>query len=484
MNLAHLAEGHDPGTTALVAGSERWTYGQVNAGVAALRAHLDTAGLAPGDRLSTVLPNGVAFVLTWLAALGLGVAVAPLDPASPRAELGRQLALLRPDATVGPGGDFQGEQLLEIAASASAPPRTGDSRGGRAPAPPIVELDDTAPAALLSTAGTAGAPKVAVLTHGNLAANVAQVGRVPGLAPRAGEHCLGALPMHHVFGLNVVLDAALGAGAAVVLSEHFDPSALLDALAGGEIQVLAGVPAMFAALAERPHGVLRPPRLAISGGASLPRAVAEAFAALVGVPLLEGYGLTEASPTVTSPAPGEPLPPGSVGRPLPGVELRVVDGDGEDAEAGDPGEVWVRGPNVFPGYLDDPDATRLALDEHGWLRTGDVAATDEDGHVFLLDRQKDVVIVSGFNVWPAEVEAVLAAVPGVAEAAVAGRPHPLTGETVHAWVVPEAGAALEPASVIAYCREHLARYKCPTEVAVAAELPHGPAGKLLRRSLP
>lgn len=480
MNLARLAEGHDPAATALVAGSQRWTYGQLTTGVAALRGYLATAGLARGDRLSTVLPNDVAFVLTWLAALGLGVALAPLDPTSPRAELERQLAVLRPGAVVGPGGDFEGDQLLEIAANAAA----RGSGGTWAAAPPIIELDDTTPAALLSTAGTEGAPKVAVLTHGNLAANLAQVGRVPGLSPRAGERCLGALPMHHVFGLSVVLDAALAAGAAVVLFERFDPSAVLDALARGEIQVLAGVPAMFAALAERPHGAIQPPRLAVSGGASLPRAVAEAFSALAGVPLLEGYGLTEASPTVTSPAPGEPFPQGSVGRPLPGVELRVVDRDGEDAEAGDPGEVWVRGPNVFPGYLDDLEATRRALDEQGWLRTGDVAATDGDGSVFLLDRQKDVVIVSGFNVWPAEVEAVLAAVPGVAEAAVAGRPHPVTGETVHAWVVPEAGAALEPASVIAYCREHLARYKCPTEVALTSELPHAPAGKLLRRSLP
>jgi long-chain acyl-CoA synthetase len=201
-----------------------------------------------------------------------------------------------------------------------------------------------------------------------------------------------------------------------------------------------------------------------------------------GLELAEGYGLTEASPVVTSSA-GLPTKVGSVGKALNGLDVRLVDESGEDALLGDPGEIWVKGPNVFLGYLGDPEQTARVLTEDGWLRTGDIAVADADGYLYLVDRAKDLVIVSGFNVYPAEVEEVLAAHPGVAEVGVIGVPHPHTGEAVKAFVVPAPGADLDEEELIDWCLDHLARYKCPSKVIFTDELPRNLSGKLLRRAL-
>jgi long-chain acyl-CoA synthetase len=222
-------------------------------------------------------------------------------------------------------------------------------------------------------------------------------------------------------------------------------------------------------------------RLAISGAADLEPDVARLVADRLGVTLSQGYGLTEASPVVSGTL-GYKAPEGSVGRPLPGVEVRLVDG-GEDVLVGDPGEVWVRGPNVFTGYWEDQAATNAVLDADGWLRTGDLAVVDDDGFLFLVDRAKDVVIVSGFNVFPAEVEEVIEMHPAVAEAAVVGVPHPHTGEAVMAYVVPAAGATVEEDALITFAANYLPRYKLPATVAFVDALPHTVNGKLVRRIL-
>jgi long-chain acyl-CoA synthetase len=223
-------------------------------------------------------------------------------------------------------------------------------------------------------------------------------------------------------------------------------------------------------------------RIATTGAARLPEAVATSLAERCGIVLREGYGLTEASPVVTTSSGIEPRL-GSVGKVVPDLELRLVDPDGTDVLAGDPGEIWVRGANVFLGYWNDPEATARVLTEDGWLRTGDVAVSDDDGYVWLVDRAKDLIIVSGFNVFPAEVEEVIAELPGVAEVAVVGVTHPHTGEAVKAYVVPEAGVHLDEEAVIAHARDHLARYKCPTKVLFVDALPRNLSGKVLRREL-
>jgi long-chain acyl-CoA synthetase len=261
------------------------------------------------------------------------------------------------------------------------------------------------------------------------------------------------------------------------------------------VTTLAGVPAVFGAWATMP-GVegdeLSTVRLAVSGAAALPDEVARTFAARFGIPLRQGYGLTEASPAVSFPDPAQPARVGSVGTPLSGIEVRIVDSDGEEVDHGDPGELLLRGPNVFAGYFEDEGATRHVLDRAGWLHTGDVAVQADDGTLTLVDRHKDLIIVSGFNVYPAEVEEALRSHPSVADVAVVGVPNAATGEAVRAVVVPtpelwspDSGEAPEGAGdeLSRHCARLLARYKCPTEIAFVRDMPRGLVGDPLRRAL-
>jgi long-chain acyl-CoA synthetase len=325
-----------------------------------------------------------------------------------------------------------------------------------------------------------------MLTHGNLRANIGQVLSHPGLRIDPRDVALGVLPLFHVFGLNVVLGTALAAGASVVLVEAFHPAEAAEIVARAGVTVVAGVPSMYAAWLALPgghDGHFTGVRLAVSGAAPLPADDARAFLARFGVPLHEGYGLTEASPIVTTTAVEQEVRPGSIGPPLPGIEIRLVDVEGADVFAGDPGEIWVRGPNVFPGYWRDDDATRRVLTADGWLRTGDVAVADDDGYLTLVDRSKDLVIVSGFNVYPAEVEAVLADHPDVAEAAVLGATDDRTGEALTAYVVARPGRVPGESGLRAFVAERLARYKVPATFELVAELPRNRLGKIVRRAL-
>jgi long-chain acyl-CoA synthetase len=237
----------------------------------------------------------------------------------------------------------------------------------------------------------------------------------------------------------------------------------------------AGVPGVDRSVFSTVH-------IAVSGAAKLPIEVAHAIEAKFGIVLEEGYGLTEASPVVASPR-GTDAPIGSIGIPVPGMELRIVDAEGNDVLVGDAGEIWVRGPNVFAGYWNDPEATAAVLTEDGWLRTGDMAVVDDQGYLFLVDRVKDLVIVSGFNVFPAEVEAVLTDHPAIEGCAVVGVPHPYTGEAIKAYVVARPGIPIEEDDVIAFCAERLPGYKCPNKVWFVDEIPRGITGKTLRYAL-
>ena len=214
----------------------------------------------------------------------------------------------------------------------------------------------------------------------------------------------------------------------------------------------------------------------------MPEDLSRLFQSRFHLELLEGYGLTEASPVVTASPPGESRV-GSIGLPLPGLELRLVDDDGDDVLAGDSGEIWVKGPNVFGGYWHDEEATKRALTDDGWLRTGDVAVADDEGYLYLVDRAKDLIIVSGFNVYPGEVEEIISQYPGVEDVAVVGSPHPSTGEAVKAFVVTSAGTSVDEEAIIEHCRHSLARYKCPTKVMFVDALPKGWGGKVLRQAL-
>ncbi|HKE73075.1 MAG TPA: AMP-binding protein [Acidimicrobiales bacterium] len=495
MNLATIIDGHPADSPALVSRGKTTTYGELRDQVAHLRGRLAGLGVGPGDRVAIIAANNWYFVVAYLATLGLGAIGVPLNPQSPAPEIerelaavGARLALVGPTARAAASGlDTSGVDGFEglHAIGDLVGPGPGGEAGDDDRPPPIADAGDDDPAVLLFTSGTAGAPRPAILTHGNLRANLDQMMAGPAHPEGPDEVALAVLPLFHVFGLNAVLDLALSIGASVVLVERFDPYTSLEEVATHGVTLMSGVPTMWAAWADLPTlspGALATVRLAASGAAPLDPEVRTRVRDRLGLDLAEGYGLTEASPVVTTGV-GHDAPDGSIGVPLPGIELRLVDSDGEDALVGDPGEIWVRGPNVFPGYWNDPEATAAALTDDGWLRTGDVAVVDDDGFLALVDRAKDVIVVSGFNVFPAEVEEILEAHPGIDVAAVVGVPHPHSGEAVKAFVVPAPGAHLEEDAVIDHAGRYLARYKCPTTVAFVEEVPHGVTGKVIRRAL-
>jgi long-chain acyl-CoA synthetase len=468
-----------PASTALVGATGPIGFGDLAALAGGLAATLAGRGVGPGDRVAILAPNSVEFVVAYLAILHAGAVAVPLNPAAPGPELEREARAVEPRlALVAAHAGIDGMESLPVDLAAPT----------QEPVPVVARADDDL-AVLLFTAGTAGAPRAAMLTHGNLAANIAQVLDHPGLRLVPTDVGLGALPLFHVFGLNAVVGVTLAAGASVVLVEQFAPGPTLDAIRDRGVTVLAGVPQMYAAWlsldeARAPADSFSRVRLAVSGAAALPREVADGFRERFGLVVHEGYGLTEAAPIVSTTATSPDAPePGSIGAVLPGIELRVVDVDGAEVLAGDPGEIQVRGANVFQGYWHDEAATRAALTDDGWLRTGDVAVLDDRHELRLVDRAKDLVIVSGFNVYPAEVEEVLMTHPRVVEAAVVGAPDARTGEAVVAYVVLEPGPPVAPESLIKHCAAALARYKCPTRVEILDELPHTIAGKLLRRAL-
>lgn len=453
--------------------------------MARVRGALAARGVASGDRVAIVAGNTWYFVAAYLAVLGAGAVAVPLNPQSPAPEITRELRAVGVRLVlVGPGGSA----AMAAVDTADLPGYGGtvavsDLLTGE-PAPLVSRAPDDL-AVLLFTSGTAGAPRPAMLTHGNLLGNLDQVLANPERPEGADDVALCVVPLFHVFGLNTVLGLTLLVGGTVVLAERFDPHSTLEIVADERVTVVTGVPAMWAAWAgmrDAPPDAFATVRVAVSGAAPLDPEVRRAVRRRFGLDVVEGYGLTEASPAVTSGL-GRTAPDGSIGVPLPGVEVRLVDSTGHDALVGDPGEIWVRGPNVFPGYWGDPEATSEALTDDGWLRTGDVAIVDEQGYLSLVDRAKDVVIVSGFNVYPAEVEEVLSTHPAVEAAAVVAVPHPHTGEAIKAFVVVAEGAHVDEDELIGHAARHLARYKCPSTIAFVDELPHGVTGKVLRRAL-
>ena len=496
MNLASITDPHPTDAVAVISRGKPTTYGQLREQTGALRGGLVGLGLEPGDRVGIVAANNWYFVVSYLAVLGAGCVAVPINPTSPIPEVQQELAAIGARAViVGPsakatvaGLDRAALPVLETVVAANVDDVPGaiglDSLLEATPVP-VMERGPDDLAVLIFTSGTAGAPKAAMLTHGNLLANLEQCQAHPGRSQEATDVVFGVLPFMHIFGLNVVLGLSLFAGSSVVLAERFDPQTALESIANHGVTIVSGAPAMWGAFAAQPGtrpGALASVRVAASGAAKLDHQVQRTIRERFGIEIMEGYGLTEASPVVTS-GTGVVAPEGSIGVPLPGVHVRLVDADGQDALVGDAGELWVKGPNVFAGYWNDPEATRGALDADGWLRTGDVAVVDDDGFLFLVDRVKDLIIVSGFNVYPAEVEEVIATHPGVAQVTVIGVPHPYSGEAVKAYVVAAPGASVEEEDIIGHCEARLARYKCPQKVLFVEEIPQNATGKVLRKAL-
>ncbi|MFZ8997199.1 MAG: AMP-binding protein [Ilumatobacteraceae bacterium] len=491
-NLAHLLDGHAADSIALVSRNRETTYGELREQVARARGGLAELGIGRGDRVAILCGNNRYFVVSYFAIVGLGAVAVPLNPASPAPELQTELAMVEPTAIiVGPSGasswdgvDRSAVPTLRVVVTAeSAAAETGfETLLAGAPLPPVAVGPDE-PAVLLFTSGTAGRSRAAVLSHENLLANIDQSLSARDVT-RPSDVVYGVLPLFHVFGLNVVLGVSFSVGATVLLVQRFDPATAVQSIIQRGVTVVPGAPPMWVAFAnfdELPDTAFSGVRLALSGASRLPPQVTERFRARFGLQIHEGYGLTEAAPVVTSSV-GLDAPVGSVGKVVDGVEVRVVGDDGDDVPVGDAGEVRVRGDNVFLGYWNDPDATARVLRD-GWLHTGDVGVVDDAGFLYLVDRAKDLIIVSGFNVYPAEVEQVLIAHPAVRDVGVLGVPHPHDGEAVKAYVVPEPGHVADEDALVAYARQFLARYKCPTKVIFVDELPRNAAGKLVRREL-
>lgn len=462
-----------PQTPVIVTPTKITTYAELSDRVSRLRGGLVRAGVAPGDRIA-ILVGGPDFIEAYLAILGVGAVAVPLNLMSPGAELARSLVRTEAGVAIAEGAtsavaEGVGAEVLTVAELLIAESK-----------PETLDVDDDSPAVLLMTSGTTGDPRAAVLTHGNLKANLDQLHAHPGLRAHPGDVGLAILPFFHIFGLNVLLGYSLYSGTTLAFSGQHGADAWLEAIGEFKVTVLLATPQVFDAWSRlaQDSRVLDSVRLAVSGAAPLDKQAHERFMDTFGKPLWEGYGLTEASPVVSTNCMDPEPTPGSVGRPLPGIDVELRSSDGELTLVGDPGEVWVKGANVFAGYWKDEAATAEMLQD-GWLRTGDIAVTDDQGRLYLVDRARDIIIVSGFNVFPAEVEEMLVSHPGVKEAAVVGRESERTGEEIVAYVVSE-DERIDTDTLRNFCFERISRYKVPTEIIFTDRLPHTFVGKVRR----
>ncbi|HEX9774621.1 MAG TPA: long-chain fatty acid--CoA ligase [Actinomycetota bacterium] len=472
------------------------TYRELDAEIDHAAAGIAALGVRKGDRVAVLVHNIPQFIYAYLGIARAGAVMVPLNTMYTADEVGFILADAEARAVVVAdpfAGVVEGlretlpmlEHVIVVGDKAAVGTMTWDQMIGRGGEPPEISTTDEDLAVLAYTSGTTGQPKGAMLLHGNLTANLDQMSKVPMLAEGESDTVLLVLPLFHIYALNVILGLTVRVGATAVLLERFDPSAALDAIERHRVTIAFGAPPMFVAWLATP-GIeardLNSVRLAVSGAAPLPGPVLEQFRDRLGITIWEGYGLTETAPGLTSNAMGDVAKPGSIGKPLPEVEIRLVDENGDDVEDGDPGEIVARGPNVFGGYWRRDQETAEAF-RNGWLHTGDVAYEDADGYLFIVDRKKDLIIVSGFNVYPREVEEVLFRHPKVADAAIVGVPHPYTGEAVKAVVQLRPGEATNEEDLVEFCRRSLARFKCPQSVEFVQEIPHTITGKVLRRAL-
>ncbi|MGP1272621.1 MAG: class I adenylate-forming enzyme family protein [Phycisphaerales bacterium] len=466
----------------VVAVDDRREYRGIDIVVAAMHVAAEIERRSATPHVGLLLPTSGAFPIAALASWMLGRVIVPLNYLLKREELAYVIRHCETDAvvTVGPmleylGYEPEGVDLIRLdQVHFRAVP---DLRW-----PALADDDDLA--MLLYTSGTTGLPKGVMLTHGNLSANIRQ--GIRGMRVTDRDVFLGVLPQFHSFGVTALTLTPLTVGGRVVFTARFSASRIIDLMRTHHATTFVGIPSMYNALAMAKEGGpddLASVRLLISGGEPLPDAVFERFADKFKKTICEGYGMTEMSPSTHCCTPGTHKRH-SVGPPLQGVEQRIVDPEtGDDMGVNTDGELRMRGPNLMRGYFKMPDETRRAFDAQGYLRTGDIARIDDDGYLFITGRLKEMIIVGGENVFPREVEEVLAKHPAVAAAGVTGLRDPMRGEVVVAFVEAQDGQAARPDELRTWCRDRLAGYKCPREVFVVETLPRNPTGKVLRREL-
>ncbi|MEU5757425.1 AMP-binding protein [Nocardia sp. NPDC047648] len=441
--------------------------------VCAAAAVLSANGVGEGDVVALVLPNRLEFVVILFAAWRLGAAVTPVKPDSTFEEARYQIEDCRAKVVVTEGG--RGAGTLDMTEVAGA----GREAAATEPAP----LDPGAAALIIYTSGTTGQPKGVVLDHANIAAMCEML--VEALALDDTDHSLLTLPLFHVNGIVVGVLSPLVAGGRATIAGRFSASAFFGIVERVRPTYFSAVPAIYAMLVAQQANSTPDTsslRRVICGAAPMPAELIARFETRFGVPIVEGYGLSEGTCASTLNPPGGPRKPGTVGLPLPGQTVAIMDAEGAIVAAGTSGEVVIRGANVMRGYLGRPEATaRTVVD--GWLHTGDVGYFDEDGYLVLVDRIKDMIIRGGENIYPKEIENVLHAHPAVLEAAVVGAPDPVLGEVPVAHVVTMPGERVGAEDLLAHCRMSLARAKVPVSIELTEELPRNPVGKIDKRKL-
>jgi long-chain acyl-CoA synthetase len=464
------------------------TYRALDEASARVAGLLRARGVKPGDRVGIMMPNVAEVPVVYYGILRVGGVVVPMNPLLKA----REVAYYLGDSGAGlvfawhafadeaRSGASQAGAELVVVDGADFP----DLLASAAAVGEITDRGDDDTAVILYTSGTTGQPKGAELTHGNLISNV-EVSTTDIARARPEDVIFGGLPLFHVFGQTVALNVAVAAGACLTLLPRFDPAHALRIIAGHHVTIFEGVPTMYVALLHQPDRAdydTSSLRLCVSGGAALPVEVLRGFEEAFGVPVLEGYGLSETSPVASFNHPDREQKPGSIGTPIRGVQMRVVDNSDHEVAQGEVGEIVISGPNVMKGYWRRPEATADAITD-GWFHTGDLARVDEDGYFYIVDRKKDMIIRGGYNVYPREIEEVLYEHPAVAEAAVIGLPHSSLGEEVAAAVVLKPGATASAAELRDYVKGLVAAYKYPRHLWIVGVLPKGPTGKIQKRDI-
>ncbi len=491
MNLASTVigptAGHDPDHLAVKLDDVTLNYAALEIGSSHLAGLLAAHGVGAGDRVGIMLPNVPHFPVCYYGALRAGAVVVPMNVLLKRREVayylsdsGAKLVFawegFAEEAQV--GAESAGAECVIVEAAGFA-----GLVGAATPDPAVAEVAESDAAVLLYTSGTTGQPKGAELTHANLRSNAEGARGLFDAGP--GTVCLGVLPLFHSFGQTCVMNATLGGGGMLTLVPRFEPGKALEVIERDRVSIFQGVPTMYGAmlhLEDRERYDTSSLELCASGGSAMPVELMRGFEEAFDCMILEGYGLSETSPVASFNHRDRERKPGSIGTPIAGVAMKVVDDQGVEVSEGEVGEIVVSGPNVMKGYWERPQETAETIID-GWLHTGDMGRVDADGYFFIVDRKKELIIRGGYNVYPREVEEVLYEHPDVREAAVLGVPHDEYGEEVAAAVSLVSGASVEPEALRDYVRERVAAYKYPRTVWILDDLPKGPTGKILKREI-
>src|SRR5215213_1500680 len=462
-------------------------YGALDAAVARAAGMLRAKGVEPGDRVGMQLPNVPYFPIVYFGALRMGAGVVPMNPLLKEREVAYHLSDSGAKVIVAwhgcedearGGSDDAGAECVIV-----KPGEFEQLLGEAEPVEEVVDRADDDPAVIIYTSGTTGTPKGATLMHTNLSTGADVARDLVDASPETVG--LATLPLFHVFGMNSVMNVAIRARGLLTLLPRFEPAKALEIIERDKVTTFAGVPTMYSALLHHPerekHDVSSL-ELCVSGGSALPVEVLRGFDEAFGAKVLEGYGLSETTGMGSFNLPDRERKPGSIGVPVGGTEIKVVDDDDNDVPQGEPGEIVMRGPFVMKGYWNKDDATEEVM-RGGWFHTGDIATVDEEGYFFIVDRKKDLIIRGGYNVYPRELEEALYEHPAVREVAVIGVPHDDLGEEVGAAVALKDGAEATTDELRSFMKERVAAYKYPRVVWIVDELPKGPTGKILKREI-